>query len=277
MSVATELTAGGIAGATAILATQPLDTIRIRLQNPVLGYAGILNCIGTTVRDEGIRGLYKGYASPVMTVGAFNAVLFFSYGSACDAFRKVRSDKCSGELSIPYIYAAGAASGIAISFISGPTELVKCIAQTNLKNHGKIYDEYLICRQLVRDHRWGPHGLRRGLLATIIRDTPSSGLYFAVYEGICRKFGKSGTVSFCAGGIAGSLAWASVYPLDVIKTRWQIATPGTYTSLRHCFKATVQREGFGVFRHGFGATMIRAFPQNAVVFYTYGLVSDALR
>jgi hypothetical protein len=32
----------------------------------------------TTMRKEGLRGLYKGVASPTLTVGAMNAVLFFS-------------------------------------------------------------------------------------------------------------------------------------------------------------------------------------------------------
>ena len=69
MSAVVELTSGGVAGAVGILTTQPLDTIRIRLQNPAFGYNGMADALRTTVRNEGMRGLYKGVGSPLATVG----------------------------------------------------------------------------------------------------------------------------------------------------------------------------------------------------------------
>ena len=90
-----ELVAGGIAGAMGILLTQPMDTIRIRLQDPKLSYGGIGGCAVDTVRAEGIRGLFKGVGSPMLTVGIMNALLFFTYEgtsgqSLCSALTVLR-------------------------------------------------------------------------------------------------------------------------------------------------------------------------------------------
>ena len=75
MSAVVELTSGGVAGAVGILATQPLDTIRIRLQNPGFGYSGMADALRTTVRNEGMRGLYKGVGSPLATVGVRESII----------------------------------------------------------------------------------------------------------------------------------------------------------------------------------------------------------
>jgi solute carrier family 25 carnitine/acylcarnitine transporter 20/29 len=277
MGVFTELTAGGVAGAIGIIATQPMDTIRVRLQNQHKGqrYSGILDVTMSTLRAEGIRGLYKGVASPVLTVGLMNAVLFFSYESAVSTIKQTMGGV--QELSLPQVFVAGSLSGVASAFVTAPTELVKCIAQTNLKSEGKMREEYTILRNMIKHEGWtGAHGPSRGLGLTICRDSPSFGLYFVVYEGICRHFGKSDTVSFYAGGFAGVAAWSCIYPIDVIKTRWQTAAPGTFRSLTHVLQSGLKAEGPGFLLSGYSATMLRAWPQNAVIFWTYERVSRYL-
>ena len=92
MSLATELLAGGFAGAVGIMATQPMDTIRIRLQSSshALGrapYKGILDCFKSMLHSEGVRGLWKGYASPTFTVSGMNAILFLTYEASIRSVR----------------------------------------------------------------------------------------------------------------------------------------------------------------------------------------------
>ncbi|OLQ15560.1 Mitochondrial carnitine/acylcarnitine carrier protein [Symbiodinium microadriaticum] len=280
MSVFTELLAGGLAGAVGILATQPLDTIRIRLQSTPNGlgrkpYNGLVDCARSTLREEGVRGLYKGWASPTLTVGVMNAVLFFSYELASKQLRDPSAED-GANLSLAQTFVAGSAAGSASAFITGPTELVKCIAQTNLKNQGTMREEWQIFRGMLHGHGWlGAHGPCRGLGITILRDTPSCGLYFTIYEAITRSLGKSDFVSFVAGGCAGATAWGCIYPMDVIKTRWSTDPPGTYSSLLHCLRTTI-REDWRILFNGFAATIARAWPQHAVVFCTYELLKSTL-
>ncbi|CAJ1445873.1 unnamed protein product [Effrenium voratum] len=282
MSLAAELLAGGTAGAVGIMATQPMDTIRdlgIRLQSNShtlgrLPYNGIVDCARSTLHAEGVRGLWKGFASPTFTVGGMNAVLFLSFEAASRALR----DPSKEEQDLKHIFLAGSIAGTFSAFITGPTELVKCLAQTNLTNQGTVREEIEIMHRLVtKNGLLGAHGPLRGLGMTVLRDTPSNGIYFTVYEFISRNLGKSDMSSFVAGGCAGVCSWSSVYPIDVIKTRWTTAPPGTYGSLMHCLRTTVEQEGLGVLTRGYGATMARAFPQHAVVFATYELIKSTLK
>lgn len=281
MSLATELVAGGFAGAVGIMATQPLDTIRIRLQSTscalgrVQPYAGIADCAKSMLQHEGIRGLWKGYASPTFTVGGMNAVQFLTFEAVLRYLRDPTKDP--NEQDLRRIFLAGCVAGTHCAMINGPTELVKCLAQTNLTNKGTLMEEVHIARQLVREHGlFGARGPWRGLMTTILRDTPSTGLYFLVYESITRKLGKSNASSFVAGGCAGASAWACVYPIDVIKTRWTTAAVGVYSSPLHCLRTTMQQGGWRAFLSGFGATMARAWPQHAVVFCTYEGIKSSL-
>ena len=100
-------------------------------------------------------------------------------------------------------------------------------------------------------------------------------------------------LSFVAGGIAGMSAWASIYPIDVIKTRWQTAelaattggaaatagsssSSSSSSSLGHVLRTGLRNEGPGFLFQGFSATMMRAAPQHGAVFVVYELVSTWL-
>ena len=174
--VANELLSGGVAGMVGILATQPMDTVRIRLQGAnsagAQKYTGIMDCLGGTLRNEGLRGLYKGVASPALTVGVMNAVLFFSYDFASRAIQA--SDGSSdSDGSMSKVFTAGCFSGLMSAFVTGPTELVKCIAQTNHQSKGLLQEEWHIANTMVKSHGvFGSHGPCRGLGLTILRDSP---------------------------------------------------------------------------------------------------------
>nr|CAD7406415.1 unnamed protein product [Timema poppensis] len=65
--------AGSVAGFVQLSLACPVDLVKIKLQtqtgktwgnNPELGYRGPLECLSSTYRDYGVRGLYRGL--PVM-------------------------------------------------------------------------------------------------------------------------------------------------------------------------------------------------------------------
>ena len=72
------------------------------------------------------------------------------------------------------------------------------------------------------------------------------------------------------GGIAGVISWASIYPLDVIKTRIQAEQSIDLASDKVIRKSTwavakdaYRQEGAGIFFRGLGVCSIRAFIVNA--------------
>ncbi|XP_063499207.1 solute carrier family 25 member 45 isoform X11 [Symphalangus syndactylus] len=73
----------------------------------------------------------------------------------------------------------------------------------------------------------GPRGLFRGAWALTLRDTPTMGIYFITYEGLCRQYTPEGqnpssATVLVAGGFAGIASWVAATPLDVIKSRMQM-------------------------------------------------------
>jgi solute carrier family 25 carnitine/acylcarnitine transporter 20/29 len=90
------------------------------------------------------------------------------------------------------------------------------------------------------------------------------------------------------GGLAGVVTWASIFPLDVIKTRVQtqmmrpgLAREGEQGSLLHpevqrtqlsslqIARQAYQQEGVSVFFRGLGICSVRAFIVNAVQWAVY--------
>jgi solute carrier family 25 carnitine/acylcarnitine transporter 20/29 len=146
-----------------------------------------------------------------------------------------------------------------------PVDLLKLQQQVSV---GAAPSTLSLAASIVR--REGPLGLYRGTRVTLLRDVPSSGVYFAAYEllnaELPRRTGCSDTAAtFVAGGAAGVLSWLSIYPLDVVKSRLQ-AQPGHYSGLLDCLKRSVAEEGLGVLSRGLTACLLRAFVVNAAIF-----------
>lgn len=210
---------------------------------------------------------------------------------------------------MPYL---GAVSGFVQSFVCSPMELVKLRLQ--LQGQGirpkhiffyydppLNYDGPFDClNQVYKKH--GVGGIFRGLPITIVRDIPSYGLYFASYEWFIHKLACDGPDSltvmqrlFAGGkntelrlnfkractkvffpGAAGMLSW-TFYPIDVIKSRYQSDDAGKYSSVWNCTVKSYRQEGIKVFRQGLTSTMVRAFPVNAVTFFTVEWTYRVLR
>lgn len=130
----------------------------------------------------------------------------------------------------------------------------------------------------------------------MIRDSPSYGIYFWVYEGLKRILQVNPSENeawklLLAGGMAGTVSWASIYPIDVVKSRLQMQKQAKgyneakilltmdqpYASIRDCFVRSYRTEGLNVFFRGLWPTLLRAFPVNAVTFYMYEMVMGILQ
>ncbi|KAF9318477.1 hypothetical protein BGZ91_005158, partial [Linnemannia elongata] len=271
-------------------------TVKVRLQSKELAakYSGTWNCFSTILKQEKVKGLYKGMASPMVGVALVNALLFGVYGFFMDIQMKNPGD----DPTLMQIYLAGTGSGIVNSFISCPMELSKIRLQNQDQAAGVVksgssglgttfYKGPMDC--FKQTYRQG--GLRacyRGLWSTILRET-SYGPYFLSYEIFCRALTPEGQRTqdlssgrlVVAGGFAGIAGWLSTYPTDVIKTRIQaqhdsLPKSQQFKGVWDCTKHMYREEGFRVFFRGVNATVIRAFPCNAATFLVYSLAMRAL-
>lgn len=178
-----------------------------------------------------------------------------------------------------HVLLAGSWAGLLQCVTVTPMELVKCQMQVRGAADGGTGGPLACARRLVR--AGGPLALYRGLPVTILRDTPSFGSYFLVYEGLKavldddRADAPPSTLpTLVAGGVAGMAAWLVTYPVDVIKSIIQttpIDTPRGHQdrSIRHVALTHMRKYGVSFFFRGLDTALIRAFPVNAVTFFVY--------
>eukprot|EP00775_Hariotina_reticulata_P007709 gene7709-7908_t len=78
--------------------------------------------------------------------------------------------------------------------------------------------------------------------------------------------------------MAGAIAWASVYPLDVVKSRIQAlpAKECPHTTAWQCALSSWRSEGPRAFTKGLGATMSRGFLVNAAIFVSFEALMKAM-
>ncbi|XP_048403739.1 protein kinase, cAMP-dependent, regulatory, type II, alpha A isoform X1 [Stegostoma tigrinum] len=269
--------AGGFGGVCLVFAGHPLDTIKVRLQTqpkPLPGQApifkGTIDCFYKTLIGEGVRGLYKGMAAPIVGVAPMFAVCFFGFGLG----KKLQQKHPEDVLTYPQLFAAGMLSGVFTTAIMAPGERIKCLLQIQATTGEKKYAGPLDCvKQIYKTS--GIRGVYKGTALTLMRDIPASGMYFMTYEWLKHTLTPEGqSVAdlsvprvLLAGGMAGIFNWTVAIPPDVLKSRFQTAPEGKYPNgFRDVLRELIKEEGIGSLYKGFNAVMIRAFPANAACF-----------
>ncbi|KAL4808272.1 mitochondrial carrier domain-containing protein [Aspergillus unguis] len=277
--------AGYISGALGIIIGNPLDLIKVRLQ------AGSFTTDSISQRQltrfESTSSLVRGAAAPILGYGALNALLFVSYNRSLTFLDSSITDPTNPQNCPLYkLWLAGALGGIASWTVSSPTEFIKCRAQLDSRPG---VSSWTVAKDILQNRGW--RGLYFAGGITCARDSIGYGFYFWSYE-YCKRLMSSPVddtnnlavkVLLC-GGIAGIVTWASVFPLDVIKTRLQASTMAgcsetspllqTQSSRRTLSSFELAREiyrteGFKPFYRGLGVCSLRAFVVNAAQWATY--------
>jgi solute carrier family 25 (mitochondrial carnitine/acylcarnitine transporter), member 20/29 len=271
-NVSHNLIAGGVAGSAGILVGHPLDSYKVRLQ--------------TNTTSTALTSLFRGIGPPVATAAIVNALIFVSYAQSSRLWDQ-QQDRFPQDSALQP-FACGCFTGLVSSLVLAPSELLKCRLQVHASTSMSTTGALNVMRDIVARH--GMLGMYRGFAATCLRQSPSFGIYFASYDHIkellCRKLSIVATntssptrqssvllaASALAGGLAGSLAWAVVYPMDVIKSRIQCLPLDTPTgSMRiHSVAQSIWRSGgWNALYRGVGITVLRAFPVNGIIFPVY--------
>merc|ERR1712065_24924 len=108
LNAAKDLVAGAVGGIAQVVTGHPLDTIKVRLQTQTplpdgsFKYNGFVDCTKTMLKEEGVSGLYKGVASPLVGFAALNSVLFSAYYRAESMIRTSNNYKEEEILSLKH-------------------------------------------------------------------------------------------------------------------------------------------------------------------------------
>lgn len=198
---------------------------------------------------------YRGVGAPLGGISAVNAIVFGAYGNTRRALPNPDSLKTHAT--------AGVVAGMLQSFACAPVELVKTRQQLSTPGDRMPQGAWSGARHIIRTS--GFRGLFRGLGITMARDGPAFAIYFTTYEAMTRG-DQSVMRVFTAGGIAGTLSWVLLYPIDVVKSRIQGDVVGKYAGALDCFVKSVRTDGWRCMRRGIGAVTLRAFISNGACF-----------
>lgn len=128
--------AGCGAGLTNVLALQPLDVIKTRLQvqdgaGALPMYRGTRDALFSIAKEEGWRALYSGLTPALIGSGIAWGVYFFAYNTAKQRYRELTGQTKLGPIAH---LASAAEAGSIVCFVTNPIWVVKTRLQLQRQN-----------------------------------------------------------------------------------------------------------------------------------------------
>ncbi|XP_068692048.1 mitochondrial substrate carrier family protein S-like isoform X1 [Montipora foliosa] len=239
---------GVLYGTTSVAVGHPFDTIKTKMQaQQGFEHEGMIRSFARTVKTQGIRGLYKGCIPPLWGSGIYRSTQFAVFEALYTYFNGFgrREIPLTGGLQVRVLI-GGAAASTARAIIETPLELAKIRRQTG--------------------QTWEFKGLYRGFGVTWCRTMGLMCTYFILLDSGRRKFPelfrRPILGPFLASGIAATMAWWVVWPLENMKSQVQ-GNYGKDLPVVARMRLVIKTRGglFGLYR-GIVPGSIRSFMSN---------------
>jgi len=226
-------------------------------------------------------------ASPLVGIGAVNALLFAAYSR----LKAIQATFPNEQLALYKIAIAGAGAGAINSVLSSPVELLKVKMQAQYGkatagNSGLIYKGPIDCsKHLIREFGIR-NGLFRGFWATVAREIPAYAGFYSGFEFAKRKLTPEGSSPdslppsklMLAGSLGGCSYWICCYPFDVVKSKVQNQKnpPKGFFYVFTTISSIYKSEGARALTRGITPTILRSIPAAGSTFTVYELTMRML-
>lgn len=180
--IAAEIMAGGIAGGSQVVFTNPLEIVKIRLQ--VQGEMSkdpsqVKNGAIQIIRRLGLFGLYRGASACLLRDIPFSAIYFPLYAHLkSDMFGQTDPSK---KLTFGQLISAASIAGIPAAFLTTPADVIKTRLQVEARKGQATYKGIGDCFVQILQKE-GPAALFKGSLARVLRSSPQFGATLVTYE-----------------------------------------------------------------------------------------------
>ncbi|XP_017481439.1 PREDICTED: calcium-binding mitochondrial carrier protein Aralar1 isoform X3 [Rhagoletis zephyria] len=177
-----EIMAGGCAGASQVVFTNPLEIVKIRLQvaGEIAGGAKVRAL--SVVRDLGLFGLYKGARACLLRDVPFSAIYFPAYAHTKSLFAD--EDGYNHPLTL---LAAGAIAGVPAASLVTPADVIKTRLQVVARSGQTTYTGVWDATKKIMAEE-GPRAFWKGTAARVFRSSPQFGVTLVTYELLQRLF-----------------------------------------------------------------------------------------
>ncbi|ETW03375.1 hypothetical protein H310_04855 [Aphanomyces invadans] len=180
-SYASKLIAGGCSGAIGIALANPLDVVKVKMQNDRTKkrlYRGIGDALKQIYHAEGYRGFLRGISPNIQRCFLVNGVEFGTYDQSKVSLIQagvVRDGTVGATL------AASFAAGFAGAVASSPLDVIKTtlMVHQNNRHYTGVWD----CGRDIYQKQ-GFRAFYKGFTAYYLREAPWCCLFFLTYEGV---------------------------------------------------------------------------------------------
>ena len=249
----------------------PFDTIKVKLQNKE--YPTSQKAVVDIIKNKGITNFYKGSLISFIS-HVSKRPLQFSLGE------HLKKESYFNNMGIAKNFIIGVSTGVIISPIATPFQVLKIRKQTGISNK-PIISDFL---HLYKNN--GVCGIYKGFVPTVMRDCLFSmglmGFYYTFRDnigtGIKRvkiyKYEVPLPLDFISGSSAYCLTWSLLMPLDFIKTNIQKSESKTLIST--VIIENFKKNGISVFWRGLFPICIKTFPVSGIAMTGYEYTRNKL-
>ncbi|KAM9307596.1 solute carrier family 25 member 32 [Gastrophryne carolinensis] len=282
------LVAGLSGGVLSTLVLHPLDLVKIRFAvsdglelRPK--YNGILHCMSTVWRREGLRGLYQGVTPNVWGAGASWGLYFFFY----NAIKEYKMEGRTENLAPTEHLLSAAGAGALTLCITNPIWVTKTrlVLQYDAGVDPSKRQYRGMCHALAQIYRHeGIPGLYKGFVPGLL-GTSHGALQFMAYEELKLKYNahfnrptntKLNTLEYITmAALSKIFAVTATYPYQVVRARLQ-DQHNHYSGATDVIRRTWRVEGVQGFYKGIIANVLRVTPACCITFVVYENVSRFL-
>ncbi|NWH77035.1 CMC1 protein, partial [Piaya cayana] len=177
-----EVLAGGCAGASQVIFTNPLEIVKIRLQVAGEITTGPRVSALSVLKDLGLLGLYKGAKACFLRDIPFSAIYFPVY-----AHSKLMLADENGHVGGLNLLLAGAIAGVPAASLVTPADVIKTRLQVAARAGQTTYSGVIDCfRKILKEE--GASAFWKGAGARVFRSSPQFGVTLVTYELLQRWF-----------------------------------------------------------------------------------------
>ena len=252
---------GIFAGMTRAVVGHPFDTVKVKIQTHPELYKSSTDALMCTIKTDGVLGLYKGLAIPLVGNILITSVHFGVY------------NRLHEQMGYNPFF-AGAVAGVGSTFIAAPMEYVRIKMQLSAKGNVKYKGVIDCARHIVRSGGNNPLSLYRGFGVTAAREAVGYAAFFGTYSMVQNLTGVKLVDDIIRGSLCGFALWGTMYPIDVVKSRIQGASveQAHHNAAWH-FRDVYTKLGWRGFFKGYDATMVRAVPVNIGIVFAVQLAN----
>ncbi|XP_074057012.1 solute carrier family 25 member 32 [Macrotis lagotis] len=281
------LVAGVSGGVLSNLALHPLDLVKIRFAvsdglelRPK--YKGIIHCLTTIWKVDGLRGLYQGVTPNVWGAGLSWGLYFFFY----NAIKSYKTEGRTERLEATEYLVSAAEAGAMTLCLTNPLWVTKTRLMLQYDVVSASQRQYKgMVDTLVKIYKFeGVRGLYKGFLPGLI-GTSHGALQFMAYELLKLKYNthinrlpeeQLSTIEYISvAAMSKIFAVAATYPYQVVRARLQDQHI-FYKGVLDVIKRTWRKEGILGFYKGIVPNLIRVTPACCITFLVYENVSHFL-